>query len=475
MRLPNLVRTTSFRLTLVYAGLFTASVLILFAVIYWATSYYMTNELDAAIDSDISELQQGLHAGGLSVLKQLIDERTEQMPSGPILYLLEDAAGRRKAGNLPPMTPKYGTFDLQVPDHLIPTDREGVVRARGVRLSDGAFLLVGADAHQLVEMRELILRSFGWCFGVTLLLALGGGALMSGSLLRRVEAVGRTSRDIMEGNLSRRIPIRGTDDEFDRLAENLNAMLDKTQRSLEGMRQVSNDIAHDLRTPLTRMRQRLELAQRKSGSVDELRVAIERSMADTDAILETFGALLRIAQIEGAGSTERFLKIDLSELLLTVAEVYQPVAEDRRQRFALDIAQDLTVVGDRELLTQLLSNLIENAIRHSPENASIMIAATRVDDGIEATIADTGPGIPVAEREKVFRRFYRLEASRTTPGNGLGLSLVAAIASLHQIAIGLTDNRPGLRVTLRFRDRASVAPPISTNIAQRTSVGAETG
>jgi len=451
VNLAKLAHTSSFRLTLLYAALFTLSAFVLLSVIYWATTHYMTGELDADIESDVNELMQGFHVGGAPLLAKLVDDRTQQMPGGPIFYLVEDEAGQRKAGNLPAMAPRTGVYDLAVPGALFPGDAADPLRAHGVRLGDGGFLLVAADAHQLVQMKNLVLRTFGWGFAITLLLALGGGALMSGSVLSRVEAMGRASRDIMDGNLSQRIPVHGSDDEFDRLAESFNAMLDKTQSSLEGMRQVSNDIAHDLRTPLTRLRQRLELGRRRSQSVEELRSAIDRSLADTDAILETFSAVLRIAQLEGGASKERFTQVDLSELLLTVADLYQPTAEEKRQRLSLAVAPALHVAGDRELLAQLFSNLIENAVRHSPAGAAIAIVATRHGDGgIEAVIADSGPGIPAEEREKVFRRFYRLEASRTTPGNGLGLSLAAAIAGLHRIAIDLGDNHPGLRVSLRF-------------------------
>lgn len=450
MNLARLAHTSSFRLTLLYAALFTLSALILLSVIYWAAPHYMTRELDSTVQSDVNELAEGFSIGGTAMLAQLVDDRTHEMPSGPIFYLVEDGAGRRKAGNLPAMTPRTGIYDLTVPGALFPGDAADPLRAHGVRLGDGGFLLVAADAHQLVHMKRLVLRTFGWGFAITLLLALAGGAVMSGSVLSRVEAMGRASRDIMEGSLAKRIPVRGSDDEFDRLAESLNAMLDKTQSSLEGMRQVSNDIAHDLRTPLTRLRQRLELGRRRSQSVEELRSAIDRSIADTDAILETFSAVLRISQLEGA-SKERFTQVDLSELLASVADLYQPAAEEKQQRLCLAVAPALRVAGDRELLAQLFANLIENAVRHSPAGAAIQVeAARRGDGGVEAVIADTGPGIPAAEREKVFRRFYRLETSRTTPGNGLGLSLAAAIASLHGIAIELGDNHPGLRVALHF-------------------------
>jgi signal transduction histidine kinase len=450
VRSANLFHTSSFRLTLVYAALFSVGALILFGVMYWATSFYMTNELDADIQSDITELKQGLAVGGRDNLVRMIEARVGQMPSGPIAYRLDGRDGTVVVGNLPPTAQTASAFNIEAASLASSVNPRGAFHIHRVPLDTGDYLLVGGDSHQLIEMRALILHTFGWCFAITMLLALGGGALISASLLRRVEAVGRTSREIMEGNLSRRIPMRGVDDEFDRLAASLNAMLDRTESSLEGLRQVSNDIAHDLRTPLARLRQRLELTQRKAQSIEEFRAAIDRSIADTDAILDTFSALLRIAQLEGQASKARFRTVDLSELLLTVAEVYQPTAEERCQQLVLAISSGLMVFGDPQLLTQLFANLVENAIRHSPIGASVTLGAARRNGAVEAIVADTGPGIPEAAREKVFRRFYRLEASRTTPGQGLGLSLVAAIASLHQIEIKLGDNGPGLHVRLGF-------------------------
>lgn len=451
MRLSRLVRTSSFRLTLLYAALFSASVLVLFGVIYWVTAFYMTGQIDATIDSDITELQEGLRRGAPKGIAELIAERVAQMPSGPIFYLLQDPAGHVLAGNLPPVPATAGAIDLD-PALLRPHDGDiRAIHARGLVLPGGDYLLVGADAYPLQEMRKTILRAFAWSLAITLLLAAGGGALMSGSVLRRVESISRTARDIMSGNLSRRIPTGGANDEFDHLADSLNAMLDRTESSIEAIRQVSNDIAHDLRTPLTRLRQRLELAQRKARSGDELRAAIESSLADVDAILETFGALLRIAQVESGAPREHFTRVELSDLLHTVAEVYRPLADDRRQSLALEVAPRIAVRGDRELLAQMLANLLENALRHAPEGASVTLTATRSAGDVAVEIADDGPGIPPAERARVFRRFYRLEASRTTPGTGLGLSLVAAVAALHGIAIDMADNEPGLRVRLRFR------------------------
>jgi signal transduction histidine kinase len=268
--------------------------------------------------------------------------------------------------------------------------------------------------------------------------------------VRRVETISQTSRDIMAGDLSRRIPIRGSDDEFDRLSASLNAMLDRIETLMHELREVTSDIAHDLRTPLTRLRQRIELASRRSTAPEELRAALENSAADVDDILETFAALLRIAQIEAHTNASELAPLDLSEVLSDMVETYQSVAEERTQRVAVEVPQGLSIAGDRELLFQLFSNLIENAIRHCPAGATITVSAHASPQGVDVAIADDGPGIPADLREKVFQRFYRLERSRTTEGTGLGLSLAAAIAKLHGASIELADNNPGLKVRLLF-------------------------
>lgn len=445
--LPRILRTSSFRLTMLCAGLFGTSVLILLGVVFWATGVYMANSLDTAVDSDITELADSFQIGGAAALTALVKERVRQMPRGPMYYLLQDQTGEVVAGNIPAFHGGEGRFDLKVPN---PNSPSVAVHARGITLTDREYLMVGVDALPRREMRKLILRVFGWSSAISLVLAFGAGALMSGNLLRRIETVGRAARDIMAGDFSRRIPVSGADDEFDHLVASLNDMLERNEAAMKSVRQVSNDVAHDLRTPLTRLRQRLELAQRRARSVEEWRCAAEACISDMDAILETFGALLRIAQIESGMSTRRFAKVDLSELLRTVIEVYQPMAEERQQRFTADIASGLTVWGDRELLAQMVANVIENAMKHSPTGASVDLRTIQSADAIAVAVIDSGPGIPVADRGRVFQRFYRLESSRSTPGSGLGLSLVEAIAALHQVSIELTDNDPGLRVALRF-------------------------
>ena len=366
--LPRILRTSSFRLTLLCAGLFIASVLILFGVTYWAASVYMSTSLDAAVDSDITELADTLQVGGEAALAALVKERVRQTPHGPMFYLLQDAKGEVVAGNLLPFHGGEGRFDLKVRSSDAP---RMTVHAHRIALPDGGYLMVAVNSLPRRKMQKLILWVFGCSAAISLALAFGGGALMSVNLLRRVETISRAARDIMAGDFSRRIPVRGTGDEFDHLVASLNAMLERNEAAMESVRQVSNDIAHDLRTPLTRLRQRLELAQRRARSVEEWRRAAERCISDMDAILETFGGLLRIAQIESGMPTRRFTKVDLSELLRTVIEVYQPMAEEKGQSFTADIASELTVRGDRELLTQMIANIIENAMKHSPTGAAI--------------------------------------------------------------------------------------------------------
>ncbi|HLZ67545.1 MAG TPA: HAMP domain-containing sensor histidine kinase [Aliidongia sp.] len=448
MRLHRLFRTTSFRLTLIYATVFTVSVAVLFAIIYWSTAGYLARQMAASTEIELASLLEGQPAAGLGHLTREVQERAESAPAGAF-YLLQDRAGTVLAGNLPARPPVVGLVDTVAPALFENGNEPHGYRGRGVITVDGSYLLVASDNFQLEEMQELIERAFSLALCATLILALGGGAVISASLLRRVEVVSQTSRDIIDGNLHRRMPVSGSDDEFDHLAVSLNQMLDRIEGLMEGLRQVSNDIAHDLRTPLTRLRQRLELARRRATSVEALQTALDGSIDHVDQILETFGALLRIAQIEGRSRRRTFTEIDLSDLMQSLAETYQPVAEEKAQRLEADVADGLTMQGDRELLTQMLANLIENSIRYAPERATIRVEARCNGTGIEMIVRDNGPGIPAVFYDRVFQRFFRMEESRTTPGNGLGLSLVAAIAALHEIEINLGDNRPGLIVSLR--------------------------
>ncbi len=457
MRRPSafdLVTATSFRLGLLYVALFAASAAALFAVLYWATTTNLTEQIDASLAGERAALRAQARTG--PALAALVAERARQ-PGNPFRYGVFDGIGRPLAGDLAREgSARAGYYDLDVPvggprDETDPR----VYRALGEKLPDGGFLVVAEDADSLDELREIITGAFAWGAAATVLFAVIGAVLMSGATLRRIETINRASERVMHGELSQRIPVRAgrPGDEFDRLAINLNAMLDRIERLVDGLRQVSTDIAHDLRTPLSRLSHTLEAA-REAAPADApgLVAAVERAISEADGLHATFGALLRIAQIEAGAARRGFGTVDLTSVLDDVIEVYGPAAEEKQQELKGQLARSVTVTGDRSLLTQMTANVVENAIRHCPEGARITVGLTASSPvGTPTlTVGDDGPGIPPSERVNVFRRFYRLEASRAAPGNGLGLSLVAAIAHLHGIAIELSDNRPGLRVTLSF-------------------------
>ncbi|HEY6451306.1 MAG TPA: ATP-binding protein [Steroidobacteraceae bacterium] len=453
MRIPRVLRTSSFRLTLLYAGLTGLSFLLLFGVVYWSTAHSMERQIDESVAGEITEIRADAQDGGLARLRAVVRELNDRSPD--YLYLLQDATGAVLAGNLPATQPLPGVRQWPAAAGRARGPYSGL-RGRGVE-AEGAYLFVGLRTVQLHEMERTVVRAFLAGLALAMVLALAGGAAMSFSVLRRIESVSRTSRDIIGGDLQRRIPDRGSGDEFDHLAASLNAMLDRIQTLMEGLRQVTNDIAHDLRTPLTRMRQRLELAQRRGAAAGDAGGVLIEALRDIDTILDTFGALLRIAQIEGGARVAGFVELDLDELLRTVAELYQPSLDEKGQTLSMRIAAALRVRGDRELLTQMFANLLDNAVRHCPAGARIELSAQRRGAAIEVRISDDGPGIPAEFRHKVLQRFFRLEASRSTPGSGLGLSLVEAIARLHECELALTDHAPGLCVGVTLR-AAGVGP-----------------
>jgi signal transduction histidine kinase len=448
--LRRLLGTYSFRVTLLHVALFGTSVVMLFGVIYWVFGEFMETQLRAVIRTEMSSLVDDFSVSGVDGIAGTITRRLGSPDHESSYYLLQDGGGRKVSGNLPAMHPVAGWYELPIPPELGGEESSDSLIANGQTLANGWFLLVGQDTDEFTDFEDLIIDAAGWSLAAALGLALIGGLATSAGMLRRVAAITEAGRDIMRGNLSRRIALRGTDDEFDRLSANLNEMLDRIQMLMEGLRQVSNDIAHDLRTPLARLRQGLEGARAKASDVAEYRLAVDKAIAETDEILDTFGALLRIAQIEAGTRRAAFTAVDLSAVLQTIVETYAAVAEDHQHDLASRIAAGITVPGDRQLLIQMLANLVENALRHTPAGARIEVALDATPGGAVCTVADDGPGIPERDRQKVFQRFYRLDASRATPGSGLGLSLVAAVAQLHRIVVEIADNRPGSRVTLRF-------------------------
>jgi signal transduction histidine kinase len=462
-RWPELVRTTSARLALLYAGLFGVSVCVLFGLIYWAS----TTALGDRIDQDLAIQRDALIAEAGTAENRVAGavEDAIRRSHGEFQYEVRDAAGTRLAGNLPSVTRWHAGYqDIELSNIANSAGEPHLFRALGQPLDQGGLLVIAQDAWSLDELRELIVRAFGWGAGATLVLAGIGGGIMVSRVMRRVELINRASERIMAGDLTGRLPVsrpaRG--DEFDRLANNLNRMLERIEELVEGLRQVSTDIAHDLRTPLARLRRNLEALRADAG--DEVNLAhlaaIDGAVGQADDLLATFAALLRIAQIESRAARFTFTTVDLSAIADAVLEVYRPAAQEKRQELEGHIAASVYVTGDRLLLTQMVANIAENAIRHTPEGASIEITLQPgPKHGASLTISDNGPGIPKSERGKVIRRFYRLDSSRGSPGNGLGLSLVAAIAELHGVSVRLAANNPGgLKVTLAF-------PPMNTECA----------
>jgi signal transduction histidine kinase len=450
--IPRLLRTTTFRLALGYLLLFGGSVVVLLGYIYWTTAGSMFRQLDETIDAEILGLAEQYRQGGVDSVAGAIRQRIDRDAGGSEVYLLADARLRPIIGNLdrwPNAPEREGWIQFELRDRTTPRGETYLARTRHFSLAGGFHLLVGRDARAIEETQNLIVRSLGWGLAITLALGLVGGVLMGRGTLRRLEAITRTSEDIMRGDLSRRIPVRGVGDDFDRLAAGLNAMLERIEALMESIRHVSEGIAHDLRSPLTRLRHRLETAKMQ-GNADEQRRLIEQSIADADSLLATFSALLRIAEAESGKARSAFAAVDLSALTRDAIELYEPVAQERHQTLQADIAPGIAVAGDRHLLAQALANLLDNAVKYTPADGRIDIRLQSLAQGPILSVADNGPGVPSELRDKVLDRFFRVDASRTTPGSGLGLSLVAAVARLHGATLALADNHPGLHVALLF-------------------------
>ena len=451
---PPLFRSFGFRLAFTYMALFGASVLVLLGFIYWATAAYMSEQTDATIEAEITGLAERYDMDGLAGLIDVINERLSRKPTGTSIYLLTTALDTPIAGNLnrwPAAQPDAdGWLNFRLENAGRDKDEIHLARARSFTLSGDFHLLVGRDIYELEETQQRIIHALIIGFVLTLLLGSVGGMVLSRRVMRRLEAINTISREIIEGDLSRRIPLQHSGDEFDALAANLNAMLDRIEELMDDVRRVSDSIAHDLRTPLARLRNRLELLRaeaEKNGCDPDL---AEQAMSDADGLLETFNALLRIARIETRQRQEAFAEVDMATLLHDVVELYEPLAEEKEQSLTLQMDDAVHLRGDRDLLFQALANLLDNAIKYTPAQGTIQISLQQRDGHGRLIVADNGPGIPAAERQQVLQRFYRLEKSRTSPGSGLGLSLVAAVAKIHGITLKLEDNHPGLRVVCEF-------------------------
>jgi len=443
-------QTTIFRLAAVYVLVFAALVAALGVVTYQASSIALNRRVDARIEKEMAALQAAYRLGGLAPLVEDVNTRERSQASNQLSYLVLGAQGERLAGRMvkPPIRTGWSEEDYVENE----SDNDiGQLRVLTAPLTRGIRLAVAADLEQVEETKEAILGGFVSAFGAVLGLGIVGGVAFSFALLKRVETIRRTVEAIIAGDLSQRVPLRGNGDDLDRLSQTLNRMLDRISELMESLRQVSADIAHDLKTPLARLRQRLETVHAHPQSAEGYNATIEAAIVQIDEILATFGALLRIAQIEAGTRRSGFREVDLSDVSATVVEAFAPVAEDAGKALIGRITPDISIWGDRELLTQMLANLVENAIRHTPEGTRIAVSLRRDGNEILGSVTDNGPGVPEKERERLFQRFYRLERSRSTPGSGLGLSVVKAVADLHAIALDVHDAGPGLQIVIKFQ------------------------
>ncbi|MBS0641836.1 MAG: HAMP domain-containing histidine kinase, partial [Proteobacteria bacterium] len=407
----------------------------------------LDRETEATIYADAMDLAARWNEGSLPALASTIDDRLAQNVDDDAVYLLVDPTMHRVAGNLATwpaqVTEANSTYELML-------QRAGTVsRARVQRydLPNGYHLLIGRDIRLRAQLRGLLTDALLWAMLVALLMATAGALIIRNLIRRTLANISHTAAAIAAGDFAQRVRLSGRGDEFDQLAEVLNDMLDRIGRLMDGVRQVSNAIAHDLRTPITRARTRLEDAALHAATSEDLRAAIERATADLDSIVGVFQALLRIAQIESGSRRSAFAPVDIVPLLAEVADLYEAVAEERMITLRLNAPTHVMVYGDRALIQQAIANLVDNALKFSPEGGSVAI---NVADGtpVVVAVADHGPGIPEADRDKAADRFYRGEAARNTPGSGLGLSLVLAVAQLHSGTLRLEDNHPGLRAVL---------------------------
>ena len=448
MRLPPLLRTSVFQLTLIYVIVFGVSVVALFAFIYWSTIGFMERQTDAVIQAEIVGLAEQYERRGLVGLVDVIGDRVRRDLEDRSAYLLVDSNLRPLAGNVSYWPREFNQRGEWVNFVIATADNGQVpVRAQVLGVGPGFRLLVGRQIRELEQIDQLLRQTAIWGLGLTMALALAGGLLMGLSAQRRVSQLNRTTRRIIAGDLSQRVPVRGARDEHEELATNVNAMLDQIESLLSGVRHVGDSIAHDLRGPLTRLRSRLEALA--TEPVPD-RQSVEQCLAQADGLLDTFNALLRIARVESGAYRSAFAEVDLSLIVRDACELYQAAADERGVALRLDCTPNARVFGDRELLAQALANLLDNAVKYTPANGRIDVRLGHVAMRISVSIADTGPGIHAADRERVLARFARLDQARSKPGNGLGLALVRAVADQHDGQLTLADNAPGLVITVEL-------------------------
>jgi hypothetical protein len=456
-QIRRLVRTHAFRLATLYFAVFAASVLGVLVFVYWMSADFVERQTQATLDAEIAGLAEQYDQRGLSGLVQIVAARSAGDRGDGMLYLVTNPDGHPLAGNITgwpdgkPAAPGPISFNVSVKTkgqtEKHPAQGELLLIPQGYRL------LVARDISDAALFRGRVKATLLWAGLLALVAGLIGGLVMGRNLLRRVEEVNRTAERVMGGYLSDRVPLKGTGDEFDQLAANLNNMLEQIERLMAGMREVSDNIAHDLRTPLSRLRARLELSLLETSDAVSQGGAVRAAIDEADRLLATFNALLNIAEAESGARRDRAEPLDLAQTVRAAAELYEPVAEEKGCALKVDVEPGIMIRGDRHLLSQAVANLLDNALKYG--GGEVKLSAHQHDGRAALEVSDSGPGIPEDEREAVFDRFVRLEPSRSTPGNGLGLSLVRAVARLHNGTVQLGETQPGnghpgLTVRLEF-------------------------
>jgi signal transduction histidine kinase len=456
--LGKLLRTTVFKLTLVYLTIVAIFAAFLLGYFTWNTRRLITEQITQTVDAEITGLAEQYRQGGLRRLVFVVDARSRR--PGSSLYLVTTPAGEGLAGNVGSLATgileRVGWTETAYRRLDDPDGAEHHALVRVFQLPGGFRLLVGRDLEERERLRDIVLAAGRWSLAIVIVLGLAGGLFVTRRVLKRVDAMTETTRQIMDGDLAGRLPIAGTGDELDRLAGNLNAMLERIEALMHGLKEVSDNIAHDLKTPLTRLRNRCEEALRLAEDESQYRQALESTIEESDALIRTFNALLMIARAESGQARDGMTDFDAAEIARGVGELYEPVADVKGIHLKVDAPGGAPIHGNRELISQALANLVDNAIKYgAPDGgaingvqAEIVIRAQRKDERILLTVADGGRGIPAADRRRAVERFVRLEQSRSQPGSGLGLSLASAVARLHGGELKLEDNHPGLRTVI---------------------------
>jgi signal transduction histidine kinase len=469
--LGKLLRTTAFQLTLVYLVVFALFAAFLLGYFAFNTRRLINEQITAIVNDELQLLEAQYNQAGIRRLVGIVEVRSRR--PGSSLYLVTTPIGEGLAGNVGSLEPgvleSEGWVETAYRRLEEPETAEHTALVRVARLPGGIRILVGRDLEERERMFRIIALAGRWSLAIVMVLGVIGGVFVSRRVLRRVDAMTGTAQTIMAGDLSGRLPVIGSGDEFDRLALNLNGMLARIESLMRGLKEVTDNIAHDLKTPLTRLQNRCEAALRSARSEAEFRRALEETIEESEGLIRTFDALLMIARAESGEVRDGMSEFDAAEVARDVTELYEPLAEDKGLTLKVDATRHAAVKGNRELVSQALANLVDNAIKYAapPEKTcpggdkgelgGIRVTADAEPDQIVLTVSDHGPGIPTADRSRVVDRFVRLEQSRSLPGSGLGLSLVSAVARLHGGELKLEDNAPGLRARITL-PRASVPP-----------------